>query len=109
MESFNHPMSRARTFLIFPNELDAEWADQFVAEHLRETESTDCTCWSGIWTNGLQVGIAWGSPVAAVFGQPVTEDNPDGDPDLMLVEETFDEEGNSDWSLLQPTTEETPL
>lgn len=108
MESFNHPMSRARTFLIFPNELDAEWADQLVAEYLREMESTDCTCWSGVHTNGPLIGIVWGSPVAAVFGQPVSEDNPDGDPALVLVEETFDAEGNSEWHLMEPE-QEIPL
>lgn len=95
-------MSRPKTFLLCQDELHAETVDQFIAEHLREVDGTICSCWSGVYTDGTRFGVLWAAPGSSVFGQPVSEDNPDGDPALTFATEQFNENGESDWRLLEP-------
>ena len=106
-------MSNPRQFLIVDSPEHGEVADEWVCNLLRENFGTICNCWSGIWVKpGLlsdTYAIYWGAPVSQLFGDPPSEDNPDGDPLLNIVEETFDANGESEWQLLVPPPVEDPL
>ena len=98
-------MSRTRCFLICEDDLHAEAVDQLIMEALRDRDLAQGNTWSGVFTNGEVFGVLWASPASGLFGSPITEENPEGDPDLVIVEEVITGEGEaaaSDWSAVPP-------
>lgn len=95
-----------KTFLICNSENHAEVVDALILSRLADVDGNRGSCWSGVWAKrGLlsdTYGVLWAHPVSALFGDIVSEDNPDGDPFLTLATENIDAEGNSDWSLVLP-------
>jgi hypothetical protein len=95
----------ARTFMTCELFEQAEDLDHYVCDSLRERDGNMGSCWSGVWTNGEVYGIVWAAPASGLFGQPVSEDNPGGDPLVKLATETFTDGPDgpvSNWSLVVP-------
>ena len=96
-------MSNARTFLLVDDPDHGEVVDQWICMSLRDRDGNLGSCWSGIYTDGTRYGVVWAVPASDLFGQPVTEENPDGNPLLVIATETFTDGPDgpvSDWSLL---------
>ena len=89
-----------KTFLICDDSYHAEVVDQLCAERLRVEFDTSCSCWSGVYENGVSFGIYWGHPVSDLFGFPPSEDHPDGDPLMVIEDEVLDANGVSNWRLV---------
>jgi hypothetical protein len=95
----------SRTFLLADSADHAEILDQFIAARLRDVDGSKCSQWSGVWTDGERFGVLWAAPASGLFGSPVTEETPDGDPSLVLATEVISEvdgELVSDWYELPP-------
>ena len=103
-----------RTFLICESENHAEVVDQLIQSRLADVDGNRGSGWSGVWAKrGFRkdtYGILWANPVSSLFGDPITDENPDGDPLVVLQTENIDADGNSDWALvLPPEPVEEPL
>jgi hypothetical protein len=103
-----------KTFLICNSENHAEVVDALILSRLADVDGNRGSCWSGVWAKrGFRkdtYGVLWANPASSLFGEPITDENPDGDPLLTLATETIDAEGESDWSLvLPPEPVEEPL
>ena len=98
-------MSTPRTYVLVDSPEHGETVDSLIAARLRDEEGTHCNRWSGVYTDGERFGVLWGSPATDIFGHPPSAENPDGDPALVLVEES----APGEWSEVLPEPEEAPL
>jgi hypothetical protein len=87
---------RMRQFLICEDATHAEVVDQLIFAKLQDEIGAQGTCWSGIWSDGTNFGVYWGSPVSDLFGLP------EEFPELVITDEVIDKEGNSNWYLVIP-------
>lgn len=74
----------SRQFLVTDTPEHSEMLDQFIMEHLRETDGSTGSSWSGVYTDGTQYGVLWAAPASALFGDPKD------DPSVVVIEETED-------------------
>ena len=94
---------RMRQFIKCDSVPHAEAVDALILDRLREVYGNRGSCWSGIWAKaGPIYGVYWGNPASAVFGHTPSEEHPDGDPALVIIDEVVDADGNSDWTLVVP-------
>ena len=91
-----------RQFLLADSTEHAELLDKLVLAALEE-QGIYGGAWSEVWTDGTQYGIYWGAPVSGIFGYPPSEEYPDGDPNMVVVNEYPD----MPWTVVIP--EPTPI
>lgn len=99
-------MSRPQQFLLCADELHAEVVDAWIMESLRDKDGSRAARWSGVYTDGTRCGVVWAAPASDLFGVPLDAVTGDGDPAIVVAEETFtaDAEGKmvSDWREVVP-------
>jgi hypothetical protein len=69
------------TILICVSLAHAEVVDALITEAVRDSDGTQCTRWSGCYTDGSRFGVLWGEPAASLFRLPEDEE-------LEVVERT---------------------
>lgn len=93
-------MSTPRHFLVC-QDFDHAWlCDQLVLARLETEHGVRANAWSEVYSDGERFGLYWGAPVSDLFGLPPSEEHPDGDPSLVIVEDT---EGV--WEVVRPEPE----
>ena len=93
-------MSTPRSFLVCLDYQHAELCDQLVLSRLETEHGVRANAWSEVWSDGERFGIYWGAPVSDLFGYPPSPEYPEGDPSLVIVEDT---EGV--WKVVRPEPE----
>lgn len=91
-----------RQFIKCDSVLHAETIDGLILARLADVSGNKGSCWSGVWAKADVYGVYWGSPASDIFGYPPSEEHPDGDPALVIIDEVVDADGNSDWTLVVP-------
>lgn len=105
-------MKSSRSFLLADSAEHADFLDHFIMDELRAKDGANGSSWSGVFTDGIRYGILWDTPASSLFGQPVTPDNPNGDPSVVVVSEILTESPDgltSDWYPLPPVAPEILL
>lgn len=90
-------MSNTRHFLVCADYAHAELCDRLVLARLEDEFGVRANAWSEVYSDGERFGIYWGAPVSDIFGLPPSPENPEGDPALVIVEDT---EGA--WEVVRP-------
>lgn len=93
-------MSQLKTFLLADSAEHAAVLDKLVLAALND-QGVYGGAWSEVWTDGQRFGIFWGSPVSGIFGYPPSEEHPEGDPAMVLVEE----DPENPWYVVVPEPE----
>ena len=89
-----------RSFLVCQDYAHAELVDQLVLLKWQELTGDVANSWSEVYSDGERFGIYWGAPVSDLFGYPPSPEYPEGDPSLVIVEDT---EGV--WKVVRPEPE----
>lgn len=82
-----------RKYLICLDEVHAGVVDQFIAAWLHDIDGSQCSSWSGVFTDGTRYAVLWDTPASNLFGLP--EDCPE----LKLA-------SSGDWTLVVAENEE---
>ena len=93
-------MSTPRHFLLCDDYDHAFAVDQLVLHRLTVEFGIRANAWSEVYSDGERFGIYWGAPVSDLFGLPPSPEYPEGDPSLVIVEDT---EGV--WKVVRPEPE----
>lgn len=97
-------MNPIRFYLLCDSYEHANLCDQLVLARLETEFGIRANAWSEVYSDGERFGIYWGAPVSDLFGLPPSPENPDGDPSLVIVEDT---EGV--WEVVRPEPEQSTL